>query len=115
VVGAILIAPLGIATLVAADFEMNWLLLAGLCGVFEVIYFLLLQRGYRDGDVSLVYPLARGTGPTLSVLGAILILGERPSLVARFARHRSAARPARCGLCELRLQRRRRGRAARQR
>ncbi len=81
-VGAVLIAPLGIATLAAADFQWNWILLAGLCGVFEVVYFLLLQRGYRDGDVSLVYPLARGTGPTLSVLGAILILGERPSLVA---------------------------------
>lgn len=80
--GAVLIAPLGVATLVAADFEWHWLLLAGLCGVFEVVYFLLLQRGYRDGDVSLVYPIARGTGPTLSVVGAILILGERPSLVA---------------------------------
>jgi multidrug transporter EmrE-like cation transporter len=57
-------------------------LLATVCGALEVVYFLLLQRGYRDGDVSLVYPLARGTGPTLSVVGAILFLGERPSLVA---------------------------------
>ena len=81
-VGAVLIAPLGIATLVDADFEWHWVLLATVCGIFEVVYFLLLQRGYRDGDVSLVYPLARGTGPTLSVLGAILILGERPSVVA---------------------------------
>lgn len=82
IVGAVLIAPLGIATLVVADFEWHWVILAGVCGFFEVVYFLLLQRGYRDGDVSLVYPLARGTGPTLSVLGAILILGERPSAVA---------------------------------
>src|ERR687885_262346 len=29
-------------------------------------YFILLQRGYRSGDLSLVYPLARGTGPVLS-------------------------------------------------
>ncbi len=83
-VGAVLIAPLGIGTLLAADFEWHWVLLAAVCGVLEVVYFLLLQRGYRDGDVSLVYPLARGTGPTLSVVGAILILGERPSLVALF-------------------------------
>jgi len=82
VIGAILIAPVGVATLVAADFEWHWVLLAGVCGAFEVVYFLLLQRGYRDGDVSLVYPLARGTGPTLSVVGSILILGERPSIVA---------------------------------
>lgn len=81
-IGAVLIAPVGVASLVEADFEWHWLVLAAVCGIFEVVYFLLLQRGYRDGDVSLVYPLARGTGPSLSVLGAILILGERPSLVS---------------------------------
>lgn len=82
VVGAVLIAPLGIATLIEAGFEWHWVLLAAVCGAFEVVYFLLLQRGYREGDVSLVYPLARGTGPTLSVLGSIAILGERPSALA---------------------------------
>ena len=81
-IGAVLIASLGIATLVNAQFEWHWILLAAVRGAFEVVYFLLLQRGYRDGDVSLVYPLARGTGPTLSVAGSILILGERPSMVA---------------------------------
>ncbi|MGH3648465.1 MAG: EamA family transporter, partial [Micromonosporaceae bacterium] len=44
-------------------------------------YFLLLQRGYAVGDLSLVYPLARGTGPLLSVVAAILILGDRPGPV----------------------------------
>lgn len=81
VVGAVLIAPLGIATFAGTPFDWSWPWIAAVCGVFEVIYFLLLQRGYRDGDVSLVYPLARGTGPTMSVAGAMLFLGERPSLV----------------------------------
>jgi len=45
-------------------------------------YTLVLQRGYRVGDLSVVYPLARGTGPLLSSLGAILLLGERPGWVA---------------------------------
>ena len=45
-------------------------------------YFLILQRGYRVGDLSLVYPLARGTGPTLSTLTAIVFLGERPTALA---------------------------------
>ena len=31
--------------------------------IVHLVYFLLLQRGYRVGDLSLVYPLARGTGP----------------------------------------------------
>ncbi len=40
-------------------------------------YFLLLQAGYRNGDLSLVYPTARATGPLLSVTLAIIFLGER--------------------------------------
>jgi drug/metabolite transporter (DMT)-like permease len=48
----------------------------------HVTYFLILQRGYRVGDLSLVYPLARGTGPTISTFAAILILGERPTPLA---------------------------------
>lgn len=78
-IGAVGIAPLGIWTLYTAEFDWHWVFLAAVCAVFEVFYFLLLQRGYRDGDVSLVYPLARGTGPTLSVVGAMLFLGESPS------------------------------------
>ena len=50
--------------------------------LIHVAYFLILQRGYRVGDLSLVYPLARGTGPTISTFAAILILGERPTPLA---------------------------------
>jgi drug/metabolite transporter (DMT)-like permease len=39
-------------------------------------YFLLLQTGYRKGDLSLVYPTARATGPLLSTTMAVLVLGE---------------------------------------
>ncbi|MEO8287205.1 MAG: DMT family transporter [Chloroflexota bacterium] len=45
-------------------------------------YFLALLRGYRVGDLSLVYPLARGTGPVISTLGAILLFSERPAPLA---------------------------------
>lgn len=51
-------------------------------GLLHVAYYLLLNRGYRAGDLSLVYPIARGAGPMLSVVGAVLLLGERPSLLA---------------------------------
>jgi len=50
--------------------------------LIHVGYFLLLQRGYRVGDLSLVYPLARGTGPTLSTIAAILFFRESPSSIA---------------------------------
>jgi drug/metabolite transporter (DMT)-like permease len=56
-------------------------LMAG-SGMLHAGYFVLLQRGYAAGDLSLVYPLARGTGPLLSGAAAILFLGERPSALA---------------------------------
>ena len=39
-------------------------------------YFRFLQTGYRKGDLSLVYPIARATGPLLSTSFAVLLLGE---------------------------------------
>jgi drug/metabolite transporter (DMT)-like permease len=51
-------------------------------GCLHSAYFTTLQRGYAAGDLSVVYPLARGTGPALSVLAAVLILGERPGPLA---------------------------------
>jgi drug/metabolite transporter (DMT)-like permease len=60
---------------------LNWLFLAG-TGVLQAAYFLVLQSGYRLGDLSLVYPIGRGTGALLSALAGVLILGERPGPVA---------------------------------
>jgi drug/metabolite transporter (DMT)-like permease len=51
-------------------------------GCLHSAYFTTLQRGYVEGDLSVVYPLARGTGPALSVLAAVVILGERPGPLA---------------------------------
>jgi drug/metabolite transporter (DMT)-like permease len=50
--------------------------------ILQLGYFLLLQRGYAVGDLSVVYPLARGTGPALAILLAVLLLGERPHALA---------------------------------
>ena len=47
-------------------------------GALHLGYFVVLQRGYAVGDLSLVYPLARGTGPLLATVGAVVLLGERP-------------------------------------
>jgi drug/metabolite transporter (DMT)-like permease len=51
-------------------------------GCLHSVYFTTLQRAYGEGDLSVVYPLARGTGPALSVLGAVVLFGERPGPVA---------------------------------
>jgi len=50
--------------------------------ILHLGYFILLNRGYDTGDLSLVYPLARGTGPLLVTIAAVVFLGERPSLIA---------------------------------
>jgi len=59
--------------------SVAWILGSGL---LKTSYSLFLQRGYRTGDFSLIYPLARGTGPLLSTFAAIVLLGERPSGLA---------------------------------
>lgn len=55
-----------------------WIAIAA-SALIHVIYSLVLQKGYRESDFSIVYPLARGTGPLFSVVGAMAVLGEAPS------------------------------------
>src|SRR3954452_22758453 len=64
--------------------ELGWTALGLMVGsgLLHTLYFTLLQRGYAAGDLSIVYPLARGTGPLLSGAAAIALLGERPSALA---------------------------------
>lgn len=49
--------------------------------LIHLAYSLVLQHGYRAADLSVVYPVARGTGPLLSALVAIVILGEQPGVL----------------------------------
>src|SRR5262249_798725 len=54
---------------------VHWAALLG-TSVLHMGYAMLLQAGYRVSDLSLVYPIARGTGPLLSFVAATLLLGE---------------------------------------
>lgn len=42
----------------------------------NLVYFHTLLRGYAESDLTVVYPVARGTGPLLASLGALALLGE---------------------------------------
>ena len=44
--------------------------------VLHLAYFIILQKGYRNADLSVVYPIARGSGPLVSFVAAILFLNE---------------------------------------
>lgn len=112
-VSTIVVAPFGIHALVTGSTALGSILLAcGVSAILHVGYFLLLQKGYRVGDVSVVYPLARGTGPLLSIVFAVVLFAERPAplalvgaaiviagvLVIGFAGGRTGMRNARAGV-----------------
>jgi drug/metabolite transporter (DMT)-like permease len=81
VLAQILYLPLVLAAFIIVRPSLGpevWLFIA-VSGLLNGIYFLFLIEGYQTGDLSLVYPLARGTGPALAVLGGIVIFGEHPS------------------------------------
>lgn len=83
IVGTVVFLPFGIWSLLDSGVDLlHWLWLAVVSGALQIAYFFLLQRGYRKGDVSVVYPLARGTGPLLTVVFAMILFGERPGFVA---------------------------------
>ncbi|MBL8055968.1 MAG: EamA family transporter [Anaerolineales bacterium] len=53
-----------------------WAIMA-ISAVFEAGYFLSIARAYQDGDLSIVYPLARGTAPVLLLVWSSTFLSER--------------------------------------
>jgi drug/metabolite transporter (DMT)-like permease len=83
-VSGVLLAPPALWQLRASSTPLGGgaaLWIAG-SAVIHVLSFLLLLRGYRSGDLSLVYPLARGTGPLVASAGGMILLGERATVPA---------------------------------
>jgi len=81
-IAALLYLPLAVAVFFYEQPPFGWREV-GFCAVSAALhlgYFLLLQQGYRRGDLSLVYPTARATGPMLSTAFAVAILGEKFTL-----------------------------------
>jgi len=58
----------------------EWLVLAA-SALLHVLYFTVLLTGYRKADLTVVYPVARGSGPLLASLGALVVLGEPLTLL----------------------------------
>ncbi|HEY9243050.1 MAG TPA: DMT family transporter [Streptosporangiaceae bacterium] len=70
VLASVLIDPPRLTTLA-------WVFMIG-TGLLQAGYFLFLQSSYRLGDLSVVYPVGRGSGALLAALAGIALLGERP-------------------------------------
>lgn len=80
-VSCVVYAPWALYLFVNDNIGWGW---TGICfivvsGVIHLAYILCLQRGYQVADLSVVYPVARGTGPMLSTFGAVFFLGEIPT------------------------------------
>jgi drug/metabolite transporter (DMT)-like permease len=61
---------------------VSWLIVGVgvVSAILRISYFLLLQTGYRKADLSVVYPLARGSGPFFATIGAIIFFKEAPTI-----------------------------------
>ncbi len=84
VTSVIIYAPLAVVLLIVQHAQVGIIAVVFICGsaLLHLSYFILLLRGYRVGDLSFVYPLARGIGPFLATILAITVFGERPTLIA---------------------------------
>ena len=84
VASALIWVPVGVVWVVAAGQHpaWPWLWAAAVSSACHIVYQLVLQRGYAEGELNLVYPLARGSGPLLTFIWAAVVLGQRPGLVA---------------------------------
>ena len=83
-ISAVAYAPFAIGMIVTSGWRPDARSLALIfgSGFIHIGYFVLLLRGYRAADFSLVYPVARGTGPLLAAAGAVVLLQERPTLLS---------------------------------
>src|SRR5690348_7345207 len=59
-----------------------WLLVG--TAVVHALYELLLVKSYESAAFSAVYPVARGTGPLFTTLGAVVVLHEHPPAIVLF-------------------------------
>ncbi|OZC49334.1 hypothetical protein CH289_17545 [Rhodococcus sp. RS1C4] len=69
--------------LLFGQWTASWALLIGplVTAVLHIGYSLTLQVGYARADLNVVYPVARGTGPLITVVVAVTVLGERPGIL----------------------------------
>lgn len=85
IVATTLLTPVSIYIIVSQQFVFTPAILGMIIGsgMLHLAYFLLLDRAYRSGgDLSVVYPLARATGPLLTIVAATLFFGERMTPLA---------------------------------
>ncbi|MFC7392358.1 EamA family transporter [Scopulibacillus cellulosilyticus] len=57
---------------------IDWVFIIG-SALIHLLYFMTLQKGYAKSDFSIVYPIARGIGPIIATIIAVIVYHEKPS------------------------------------
>ena len=72
------------APVAAATWSVSWSVApyVAASAAFEGVYFALLVAAYRRRELSVVYPIARGSAPLLVLLGTAVVLGRHVSAAA---------------------------------
>jgi uncharacterized membrane protein len=66
---------------IRATAELQGIICIIATGLIHTVYFRLLAAGYEEGEISLVYPIARGSGIALTAILAGLLLKEQLTLL----------------------------------
>jgi drug/metabolite transporter (DMT)-like permease len=79
VMGAVIMTPPALIAYLVVRPSVNpaAMAFAAISGVLEVTYMWLLSSAYARGELSVVYPIARGSAPLLAVAIGLGLLGER--------------------------------------
>ncbi|WP_336297990.1 DMT family transporter [Providencia sp. PROV255] len=83
---ALLWVPISLILIVNGQQNFNWQLVVAalISSILHIAYSLILQSGYERVELGIVYPIARGSGPVLTILFATLFMGEQLSAHALF-------------------------------
>jgi drug/metabolite transporter (DMT)-like permease len=77
--GAVVFAPVAALTWNVSARALPY---AAASAALELVYLILLARAYQEGDLSLVYPVARGSAPLMVLVFTVVVLGAPPSAAA---------------------------------
>ena len=77
--GTLLLAPAALVTGGVSDSAAPYIAASA---ALELVYFVLLARAYRGGELGVVYPVARGSAPVVVLVLGVVGLGRGVSVLA---------------------------------
>lgn len=78
-VSTVVYAPIILGLFIFQVIPIGWTEIAFIAGsaILHLTYSILLQKGYKIGDLSMIYPISRGTGPLLVAIIAVFLYDEQ--------------------------------------